>query len=348
MTTNLKPPIKLNPDKDKKGPFVLGAAGTVSGKSRIVVTGSSSWVSNSALSYPTANRDLAMNMINWLTADESLISIPTKEPEDRRIMLSGRQMNMIALSSVIFLPLIVVLFRIRRLVEAEVAPVKPNGLLVAVLVLAALTGGIYWTNKHKADEAKKPAATTEATPKVIAIPEDQVKEIRIAKKDAEPTVVSKAGDKWILVQPKAMAADQEAVGSMVTALSSLNADRVVEEKPADLAPFGLATPKEQVTVTKKDGKTVTLDLGDDSPVGSGVFAKLAGDSKVYVIPTYTKSNFDKTEKDLRDKRLLTFNSDKLTSLQLTGQGPDCRVRQKCAERLDDRQTEAAAGRRQPD
>jgi len=109
MKSDLKPPIKLDPDKDKKGPFTLAAAGTVNGKSRVVIVGSSSWISNSALSYPTANKDLAMNMINWLTADESLISIPSKEPEDRRIMLSGRQMNMIALSSVIFLPLLVIM-----------------------------------------------------------------------------------------------------------------------------------------------------------------------------------------------------------------------------------------------
>jgi ABC-type uncharacterized transport system involved in gliding motility auxiliary subunit len=106
---NLKPPIKLDPDKDKKGPFTLAAAGTVNGKSRVVVVGSASWVSNSAMSYPTANKDLALNMVNWLTADESLMSIPSKEPEDRRIMLSGRQMNMIALFSVIILPCIVVL-----------------------------------------------------------------------------------------------------------------------------------------------------------------------------------------------------------------------------------------------
>ena len=109
MNTNLKPPIKLDPDKDKKGPFTLGAAGVVNGKARIVVIGSSSWLSNSALGYPTANRDLGLNMVNWLTADESLISIPTKEPEDRRIMLSGTQLNMIALSSVILLPLLVVI-----------------------------------------------------------------------------------------------------------------------------------------------------------------------------------------------------------------------------------------------
>jgi ABC-type uncharacterized transport system involved in gliding motility auxiliary subunit len=109
MKTDLKPPIKLDPDKDKKGPFTLGVAGTVNGKARVVVVGSATWLSNSALGLPAANRDLGLNMVNWLTADESLISIPSKEPEDRRIMLSGRQMNMIALSSVIFLPLLVIL-----------------------------------------------------------------------------------------------------------------------------------------------------------------------------------------------------------------------------------------------
>jgi hypothetical protein len=197
--------------------------------------------------------------------------------------------------------------------------VKPNGLLVAVVILAAIGGGVYWTNKHKADEAKKPAAATDTT-KVLSIPEDQFKEIKIAKAGADPTIVAKTGDKWLLTFPKAMPADQDAVASMVTALASLNADRVVEEKPGDLAPFGLATPKEQVVITKKDGKTQTLEIGDDSPVGSGVFAKLEGDTRVFVLPTFAKTSFDKTGKDLRDKRLLTFNSDKLTSVQLTAKG----------------------------
>jgi len=197
---------------------------------------------------------------------------------------------------------------------------KPNGLLAAVVVLAAIGGGIYWTNKHKADEAKKPPATTTDTPKVLSMPEDQFKEIKIAKNGGDPTVISKVSDKWMLVLPKAEPADQEAVGSMVTALASLNADRVVDEKPADLGPFGLNTPKEQLVITKKDGKTQTLDVGDDSPVGSGVFAKLEGDPRVFVLATYAKTNFDKTSKDLRDKRLLTFNSDKLTSVQLAAKG----------------------------
>ena len=54
------------------------------------------------------NRDLFLNMMNWLSSDEDLISIRPKEPEDRRLMLSRRQMSMIFSSSVIGLPLIVI------------------------------------------------------------------------------------------------------------------------------------------------------------------------------------------------------------------------------------------------
>ena len=192
--------------------------------------------------------------------------------------------------------------------------------MVAVLLLAAVGGGVYWTNKHKADEAKKPSTSATDSPKVISIPEDQFKEIKVSKKDAEPTIVSKTGDKWSLTMPKALPADQEAVASMITSLASLTADRVVEEKPSDLAPFGLSTPKEQIVISRKDGKTQTLQVGDDTPVGSGVYAKVQGDPRVFVLPAYAKTSFDKTSKDLRDKRLLTFNSDKLTSLRLAAKG----------------------------
>lgn len=111
--TNPKLPIKESDlDKAAKGPFVLGAAATIgtgANAGRVVVTGSSNWVANQILSAPVANRDLVLNMMNWLTSDEDLISIRPKEPEDRRLRVTGSAMRVIFLTSVIFLPLIVIL-----------------------------------------------------------------------------------------------------------------------------------------------------------------------------------------------------------------------------------------------
>lgn len=98
--------LAADPSKDKKGPFTLGAAASP-GKGRVVVVGSSEWASNSALRFQ-GNRDLYLNMMNWLSSDEDLISIRPKEPEDRRLTLSRQQMSMLFWSSVVFLPLIVI------------------------------------------------------------------------------------------------------------------------------------------------------------------------------------------------------------------------------------------------
>ena len=97
--------------KAAKGPFVLGAAATVgsgSTEGRIVVVGSSDWMSNNIIGAPVANRDLALNMMNWLTGDTDLISIRPKEPEDRRLRVSGAGMRMLFFTSIIFLPLVVI------------------------------------------------------------------------------------------------------------------------------------------------------------------------------------------------------------------------------------------------
>jgi ABC-type uncharacterized transport system involved in gliding motility auxiliary subunit len=110
--TNPKLPIKeADLTSGKKGPFVLGAAATIgsgSNAGRIIVVGSSRWMSNNILNAPIGNRDLALNMMNWLTSDEDLISIRPKEPEDRRLKVTGNAIRVMFLTSVIFLPLIVI------------------------------------------------------------------------------------------------------------------------------------------------------------------------------------------------------------------------------------------------
>jgi ABC-type uncharacterized transport system involved in gliding motility auxiliary subunit len=109
-TTNLSSAeIRIDPKKDKKGPLTLGAAGTVKGakEGRFVTVGSSSFIANNILRF-NGNRDLFLNMMNWLSSDEDLISIRPKDPEDRRLSLSQRQMSTIFTSSVIGLPMIVI------------------------------------------------------------------------------------------------------------------------------------------------------------------------------------------------------------------------------------------------
>ena len=127
--------IRIDPSEDKQGPFNLAVAGSITVKEdekagdagkdkneenqepesaeskkegRFVIVGSSGWAANNILRF-NGNRDLALNMANWLSSDEDLISIRPKAPEDRRLTLNREQMSTVFYSSVIFLPILIII-----------------------------------------------------------------------------------------------------------------------------------------------------------------------------------------------------------------------------------------------
>ncbi len=193
---------------------------------------------------------------------------------------------------------------------------KNSGLIAAAVVLAALSGVLYWSNRHPASE-NTAKTSVDTPPKILSLKQEDISKIQIKKKGGEELVLAK-GDagKWQITAPKPLGADQEAVSSMLYTVSSLNADRLVDDKAADLNPFGLAQPSLELDVTAKDAKAQKLLLGDDTPAGSAVFAKLDGDPRVFTIASYNKTSIDKTANDLRDKRLLTVDFDKLSQIEL--------------------------------
>jgi hypothetical protein len=197
---------------------------------------------------------------------------------------------------------------------------RVRGLLIAVAVLAALAGGVYWSNKAKEAEAKKPSAGAAAL-KILEVPGSKITKIEIHRTGGETTVAEKKPDKWVLTAPKPLGADPEALHSVFMAVASLSADRVIEEKVADPGVYGLANPAFDIVFTDKDGKSWQLFIGDEVPTGNGFYARLANDPRVFTIASYTKTSLDKTEKDLRDKRLLTVDTGKLSRIEVVAKGP---------------------------
>ncbi len=93
---------------DYSGPLHLGAAvEDRANKVRLVVIGNAGFITNQNVSPQMANLDLFMNAVNWLTEEEELISIRPKKPQDRRLLLTPAQINLILLTSVIIMPLAV-------------------------------------------------------------------------------------------------------------------------------------------------------------------------------------------------------------------------------------------------
>jgi len=192
---------------------------------------------------------------------------------------------------------------------------KSKGLLTACSLLLALSAIIWWSNK-KAATAEKPPAEN-ATRKLVNIPEDQFQGIEIKKRTSETVRLQREGSKWQITAPEHFRADPDAVSSILSTLSSLSSDRTVEEKATSLDQYGLTQPAMELNIADKNKKTTKLLIGDGTPAGTAVYAAIAGDPRVFALSSYKKDNFDKSLNDLRDRRLLTFDSDKVSSIELT-------------------------------
>jgi ABC-type uncharacterized transport system involved in gliding motility auxiliary subunit len=112
-TTSISARGAVDPSKGKKGPLTLAVAGTLSSspQGRFVVVGTSHAAQNSiAGSRSLGNRDLMVNIVNWLSSDEDLISIRPKAPEDRPLNMTSRRLNATFWLSVVGFPLAVIGF----------------------------------------------------------------------------------------------------------------------------------------------------------------------------------------------------------------------------------------------
>lgn len=195
-----------------------------------------------------------------------------------------------------------------------------RGLLVAVVLLAALGVGLYFSNKEKAAEAAKPPA--DAPPKILALTEGDITKVALKKKGADETVLEKANGKWQLTAPKPYPADQDAANQLVASVANVSGDRVVEDKASNLSAYGLNAPALEVDITGKGGKVSKLEIGDDTPTNSGSYAMVQGDPRVFTVASYVKTGVDKSANDLRDKRLLAFDQDKVSRVELIAKKQD--------------------------
>ena len=83
-----------------------------------------------------------------------------------------------------------------------------RGLMLAVIVLAGLSGALYWSSKHKPTSAAE--ASSDIPPKILTLNEADISKIDIRKKGGDEVTLAKdSAGKWQISAPKALGADQD-------------------------------------------------------------------------------------------------------------------------------------------
>jgi hypothetical protein len=219
--------------------------------------------------------------------------------------------------------------------------------LAAVLLVLGTTA--YWLEyKHKPEKE----GLEEQNKKIFSLKDLQVQDLILLDSSGHPLEVRcsdatsklcKPGDnsKWEIAQPLRLKADDSNVNALVSALNNLTVsetidlkDETSEKRAALLKEYGLdaaslALPaSKKIEVTTPKGTTV-LHLGYNHPIGDSIFGLIetsnAGqkptgkvdDTKVYLVPTYFKANFDHDLTYWRDKKLMTASAHEIESFKLT-------------------------------
>ncbi len=184
---------------------------------------------------------------------------------------------------------------------------KNTGLLL--LLLVALAAYVYFVEikgKEKAEKQKEIAS------KLLSFNKDSLSTVVLNPAGIK---FKKENKQWVIVEPIQSKTESWVINGLINSVESAKKERTIAEDQASFADYGLQPAKHEVILTH-NGKTDTVFIGDKTPTGTYVFARVSGDNHVYATGTLLLTNADKELFDFRDKTALAFDKDKVDKIQL--------------------------------
>lgn len=189
--------------------------------------------------------------------------------------------------------------------------------IALIVVLGGLGAYIYFVTWKKGPDD----GATKKDKVFTALDSEKIDTLKIKSDKGETTTLGKTGGAWQITEPLTATADNSEVVQIASGLASAEIVRVVDENATSLKDYGLAEPRIEVAFKAAGDKDYRhLLIGDKSPTGADMFAKRGDDKKVFLIPAFQETSFNKGTFDLRDKTLIKFERDKVDGAELSAGG----------------------------
>jgi hypothetical protein len=195
---------------------------------------------------------------------------------------------------------------------------KFKGTISLLLLLLGLGAYVYF-GEYKGKDSRQQQA--DAKKKAIAIDSKDITEISLVFPDHTITGVKKGEKQWEFTSPPGIDPDQDEWELLAGNVPRIEREDTVTSQAADLAGFGLKDPPLRVIAKTKDGKNFEILFGAENPRKIYNYAKLADSNEVFLSPSSWSRIFQKTANDLRNKKVLDFESDDIDSVTI-GAGKD--------------------------
>jgi hypothetical protein len=195
-----------------------------------------------------------------------------------------------------------------------------TNLIVGVIFLGLL-GFVYFYEVKGGDERKEAAAKAK---ELLSFSDHEASRLVLDRGDTL-IVLEKEGDHWKLKAPVEAMADQDAVERLLRNLRETERERVIEDSAqvatdaSLMAKYKLDAPRLKVVLETTDGPKDTLLFGGDSPTERFSYVQQTGPNpQIITVRAWRFDNLDKGVFDLRDRRVLVFDSAEVQEIRLSG------------------------------
>jgi hypothetical protein len=134
--------------------------------------------------------------------------------------------------------------------------------------------------------------------------------------------MQKQGDHWQIVKPLRARADDQKVNDLLAQITTSRIAQFVADDRGDLHPYGLAEPRGTVTIFTGDDKNgQLLQIGSvPQKEKEQIYVRFAPRSFVFAVPKAIEGVLNTKPNDLRDRHLVSFDSNQLDRITIEAPG----------------------------
>ena len=149
---------------------------------------------------------------------------------------------------------------------------------------------------------------------LLAFEEKEILELSLRSKNETLRMVRGESNHWDILSPVKTTADLSTINSLLFDLKEARIAEFIKISLDIPKTFGLDAPRKSFSLKMKDGKTWTLQLGNETSDGQQVFASRSGESTVFSISKEAVNKLFRSLHDLRNKKLLEFKNDEVNKI----------------------------------
>ncbi len=182
--------------------------------------------------------------------------------------------------------------------------------LIFAVIFLALGAYVYFVELERArKEAQKEL--------LVRFDKDQVEEVLLTYPDRKIRLKKNTAGQWTITEPLKTEADETTVENLVNAIARCEVEKVLQDPPENLAPYGLDEPSVTIQVKLKDDQEVPpIFVGKTTPVGFRTYVRKGEEKKIFLTSSSFYYGMNKELKDLRNKKIIDFKDEEVRKVEL--------------------------------